>query len=131
MKIFYADDDADDRSLFCEALQVINPSIMLATANDGEEAITLLHQQPEKPDLIFLDINMPKMDGRETLIEIRRSKHLKDVPVVIYSTHIDSAQVNLFNQLGVFEFLTKPNTFEALHKLLTQVLKTYAKQSTW
>ena len=85
--IFLADDDEDDCMLFEDALREVNASTELATANDGVELMMLLGKTvPPPPDVIFLDLNMPKKNGFECLAEIRNSKQFKDIPVVIFST---------------------------------------------
>ena len=73
---FLVDDDADDVSIFKEILREVNPSIALVSAADGQEALKFLkHQQDNYPDVIFLDLNMPRMNGKECLSELKKDPH--------------------------------------------------------
>src|SRR3954470_20640516 len=83
--IILADDDADDRELFREALNETHKT-MFKTAKDGLSLMQLLKDGKELPDAIFLDLNMPRMNGHECLKEIKKDKHLRKIPVLIYST---------------------------------------------
>lgn len=88
--ILYVDDDEDDRVLFCEVLKGINPDYNLVVAKDGREAMDILNKETKKvPDIIFLDINMPLMDGFQTLVEIRKVERFQEIKVVMYSTGIN------------------------------------------
>ena len=85
--IFLADDDADDCMLFEDALREVSTSTELTTANDGVELINLMETSvPPPPDVIFLDLNMPRKNGFECLEQIRKTKKWASIPVVIFST---------------------------------------------
>src|SRR5688572_17478401 len=114
MTILYADDDVDDRELLSEAFQEIDPSISCRTVSDGREAIETLRQIIELPDFIFLDVNMPVMDGSNCLVELKKDSRLKVIPVIIYSTTIDQDEINRFYKLGASSYLQKPNNYEEL-----------------
>ena len=122
MKIFYADDDADDREIFCDVIQQINPAIKVVLSKDGQEALEFLKAQTQPPDFIFLDINMPRVNGIECLAELKSDNRLKTVPVIIYSTTADSMEVKKMILLGAEEFISKANSFdkvkESIHKVL-------------
>jgi CheY-like chemotaxis protein len=124
MNIFYADDDEDDREIFCIAIQQINPSIKVTFSRDGQEALKILNAQSILPDFIFLDVNMPKMNGAECLIELKSDHRLKNIPVVMYSTTSDTNEINKLIQLGAKDFIVKVPSFEKLrdsiHKVLTK-----------
>jgi CheY-like chemotaxis protein len=77
MTILYADDDKDDRDLLSEALEQIDPSISCITAHDGKEALSILQENRTLPDYIFLDVNMPVMDGKKCLTELKKNSKLK------------------------------------------------------
>ena len=85
MNILYVEDDPDDCDLFIEAIQKIS-DVQPATciiAKDGEEALAKLIDFPQNPDLIFLDINIPLLDGKELIAEVKKNNKLKNIPVMV------------------------------------------------
>ena len=85
--LFLIDDDPDDQHVFAEALSEIDGSVSLLTASNGLEALETLRKGSSRlPDLIFLDLNMPKMNGKQFLKELKSEPNLQDIPVVIYTT---------------------------------------------
>ena len=121
MNIFYCDDDRDDIEFFKKAVGKINPKINCITSLDAEEALTILAADERKPDAIFIDLHMPKFDGLECVIAIKRNKSLKHIPVIILSNGLGKHQIEQFNKLGVFRFVSK-TTFEDLESSLRHVL---------
>ena len=123
MNVLYADDDGDDREIFCEAINEINPAIKVVLGKDGEETLKILSVQKELPNLIFLDINMPRMDGLECLVKLKSDDRLKGIPVIIYSTTSSKSDESKIALLGASDFILKGNSFESvkesLHKILT------------
>jgi CheY-like chemotaxis protein len=114
-----ADDDADDKTLFCEALAEINPAITCHTAADGKEALDILAKdQIKKPDIIFLDINMPVMDGWQCLGRLKEDTEHKDIPVIMYSTSSYQRDIDLALESGAFCFFTKPSDYRELRSIL-------------
>jgi CheY-like chemotaxis protein len=113
--IFYADDDEDDIALLREAFVANNHSVNLIEASDGESALNYLLSLTDTdtwPCLIILDINMPRMDGKQALMRIKKHERLKDVPVIMFSTSNNQLDVVFFKQWGV-ELIQKPiNTKE-------------------
>lgn len=122
MTILYADDDRDDRELLIEALEVVNPSITCHHVDNGQQAIEQLRGDQCLPDYIFLDVNMPIMDGRTCLGILKRNERLSKIPVVIYSTTRDQDEINSLYALGATDFLLKPNSFEALCLSLNETI---------
>ncbi len=120
--ILLVDDDIDDQEMFMSALEFIDESIICYTAPNGYEAIMQLNSAEFLPDLIFLDLNMPVMNGVQFLREIKATHKAKDVPVVIYSTASDMQTIQEAKQLGAFEFITKPEKFSELVGLLHGLL---------
>jgi CheY-like chemotaxis protein len=114
MIVFYADDDPEDCQLFAEALQQIDPDLRPIIAKDGKQALALLDQMPELPDYIFLDINMPLVDGKKCLIEIKKNPRLNEIPVIMYSTTSDTSEIQQYYKLGAHDFLIKPTDFTVL-----------------
>jgi len=121
MVVLYVDDDADDLQLFGEAVKEVDSSIIFLAASSAEEALKFLHGEL-LPDQIFMDINMPVMNGMECLALIRKSEHIKDVPVVMLSTSQNKTDIEQSNALQA-DFISKPNSFRSLVAELTTRLK--------
>lgn len=102
------DDDEDDRDFFMQVLEDIFPGMVCETAANGRMALDKLNGGV-RPDLIFLDLNMPLMNGHQFLQEIRNHKHLTDIPVVILSTSADSQTIRETLSMGARHFITKPD----------------------
>ncbi len=107
MTLLIVDDDSDDRMFFRDAVKEINPGYELLEACDGEEALNLLRKAVKLPDFIFLDLNMPYMNGRECLKELKADTTLKRIPVIIYSTTSFQEEIDGTKKLGAAHFLTK------------------------
>jgi CheY-like chemotaxis protein len=114
MVIFYADDDQEDCDLFIEALQQIDPDIKCIIAKDGREALAYLEHTRDLPQYIFLDINMPLVNGKKCLIQIKKNMRLKNIPVIMYSTTSDTNEISEYYKLGAHDFLIKPHNFNVL-----------------
>ena len=122
VSILVADDDADDRLMIKDALEESRLTNEIHFVENGEELMKfLLDSKNQKPGLIFLDLNMPKMDGREALREIKAHPDLKRIPVVVLTT--SKAEEDIFKtyNLGVNSFVTKPVTFESLVSVIKEV----------
>jgi two-component system response regulator len=112
--IALADDDPDDRVLVREALTEARVPHELVELGDGTELLAYLRSDEPLPHLVLLDLNMPRMDGREALQAIRRDDRLRAVPVIILTTSRDHEDVVRTYELGANSFITKPNTFPGL-----------------
>lgn len=121
--ILVCDDDEDDRMLTQQALEDAHVSNDLRFVQDGEQLLDYLYQRGQyagengtapRPGLILLDLNMPKMDGREALKIIKEDKTLHDIPIVVLSTSSLDQDIVRSYQLGVNSFITKPVTFPGL-----------------
>jgi CheY-like chemotaxis protein len=120
---FIVDDDPDDQELFIEALRGIDESCTCVTAFNGEEALQkLVMGTLILPDFIFLDLNMPKMNGKQFLSEMKNNNDFKDIPVIIYSTSSEKNDILETTRLGASFFLQKPNRFEELSRALTNII---------
>ena len=119
MKILLVDDDTDDCLLFCEAINLIDKNIECVIVENGKEALLAL--KTLVPDIIFMDINMPVLDGKQCLREIKSTEFLKNIPVVICSTSSDQAEINGILNLGA-GFMTKPVYFDLLVTSLKQFI---------
>src|SRR5688500_892323 len=86
LQILLADDDEDDRFFFQMELSVFSLRSKLTMVEDGEKLMNYLHVQKKLPDVLFIDLNMPKIHGEECLAEIKKTAKLKSLPVVVQST---------------------------------------------
>jgi len=120
--LLLVDDDPDDQEFFKLALQSIREEITFAAAGNGQEAFDLLCTQTCMPDLIFLDMNMPLMNGLTFLKKIKATTDLKHIPVIIYTTSDEKQEMNLAKTLGAADFVTKPTRFNDLCQLLREKL---------
>jgi CheY-like chemotaxis protein len=121
--ILIIDDDDEDIELLCEAVNEINPHIICKTAGNGKDALNiLLSKGNQLPDYIFLDMNMPKMNGKQCLKEIKQNKLMDHIKVIMYSTSKLTADVNESLELGAVNFWTKPSNFTILKQELTLLL---------
>ena len=121
--LLLVDDDDDDSFLFREVLNEVDSSVKLLNAQNGKEALELLWQQHSvMPDLILLDLNMPKMDGKECLAELKKDDFLSQIPVFIYTTSSSSTDIEYTLQLGAQCFITKPASFRDLQTLLEVIV---------
>jgi CheY-like chemotaxis protein len=124
MNIYIADDDTDDIDFFQEALTEVDESASLGCGKNGVELMKkLLYPELPVPDIIFLDINMPLMNGLECLKEIKQHLHLKDIPIVMYTTSALQSTIELAYKLGASLLVEKPSEFDDLKNMLTSILK--------
>lgn len=122
--VLLIDDDHDDHEFFIEALRDIDESINCQSMFDSEEALKFLKEENQKlPDLIVLDTNMPKLNGRQILAELKSDPALRDIPVVMYSTFFSDRDNDEFTKLGVASYLAKPSKFGDFRNLLSQILR--------
>jgi CheY-like chemotaxis protein len=120
---FLVDDDIDDQEIFIAAVNEVDNTIRCVSVDNCEEAIDKLRsEENDLPDFIFLDLNMPRLNGRQCLAELKKLAHLKHVPVIIYSTSSLKKDIEETTKLGADMFLTKPSKFDDLCNVLTQLL---------
>jgi len=122
--VLCVDDDPDDRELIRNAIFKVDPSYTVVYATNGKEALQYLSLQDGKelPCLVILDINMPVMDGKQTLIEIKKIKKLNDVPIVIFTTSNHPADFHFCEKYGV-ELVTKPANFRQITEEAQRLLQ--------
>jgi CheY-like chemotaxis protein len=121
--ILIVDDDLDDRSTFCDAVIEVDGELSCLMATSGLEAFELLqHPGSRLPDLIFLDLNMPKQNGKVFLTRLKKLNNLSHIPVIIYSTSKLQKDIDECSRLGAIHFLTKPNSFNDLKTALRNIL---------
>lgn len=119
--IVMADDDIDDTEMFCEALVDVSKDIICHCALNGNEVMEILSNLTEKPDLIFLDLNMPVMDGWECLKLLKKDKQCHDIPVIMISTSSHKNDIDTALSLGAIGYFVKPNNFNDLKFVLHSI----------
>lgn len=117
-----ADDDFEDRMLLIDAVKSLEADIEIIEAGDGFELLEILQsKKPSKQSLIILDMNMPKLNGLETLEKIRSFTKLAFIPAVMLSTSNNRELIESAKKLGAKRYFTKPNTFDDLKKIARQL----------
>jgi CheY-like chemotaxis protein len=137
--ILLADDDQDDNILFQDILDELPLPTHLTTVFNGEQLMQLLNETKDQlPDVLFLDLNMPRKNGFDCLLEIKRSEKLKLLSVIIFSTSYDPEIVNLLYKNGAQYYIRKPNSYAKLkndiHHALILTAQTnieYQRQETF
>src|SRR4051812_7578026 len=114
-KFLLIDDDQDDKELFCEAIAAIDEQIVCYAETSGLKALDKLNNKKiDKPDVIFLDVNMPIMDGWQCLSMLKSSEAHNGIPVIMYSTSSQAEDIQKAQQMGAASFFTKPTDFKRL-----------------
>ena len=126
--LLVADDDEDDQILMQEAIKKSKLEVNLHLVKDGEELLHYLKHQGKysktnfpRPNLILLDLNMPKKDGREALKEIKANDELRQIPVIIFTTSERKEDIYRSYNIGGNSFITKPVTFEGLVNVMETI----------
>jgi len=122
MTILYVEDDPEDQEFFRDALLIIAPHTTCYFASSSHEAFRIMHKIIVPPDYIFLDINMPEMNGKEFLKVIKANPGLKNIPVIVYSTSNSHTDIDECRQLGAVDFIVKPNDFASICETLKRYL---------
>ncbi len=123
LRLLLADDDADDRELFSEAISEIDPSIILMMVEDGEKLMKQLKGIAVVPDIIFLDLNMPRKNGKECLLEIQHDQELQKIPIIIYSTSISTKDIHEVWSRDVKGFMRKPDSYTKLKEFVEKIIR--------
>jgi CheY-like chemotaxis protein len=129
LNILLADDDTDDRFFFEKALKEIPILTNLITVNNGEELMNYLTTNTKHlPDVVFLDLSMPRKTGYECLIEIKEDEKLKNIPVVMFSTSfthgidLEQSLMTTLSKMGAQNYIRKPSDFEKLKQVIQAAL---------
>ena len=113
--ILIVDDDSDDRDLFTQALHEADNSVLCVYATDGHSALSKLGEPGFTiPDYIFLDLNMPMMDGKECLVQLKKLPVIQNVPIIVFTTSGLHEDAKATRSLGASLFFTKPDIFARL-----------------
>lgn len=126
LHVLLVEDNLGDVRLTQEAFREANRSIHLHVASDGVEAMAFLRQEDAhahapRPDLILLDLNLPRMDGREVLAQIKADAHLKTIPTVILTTSESEADIIKSYQLQANSYLSKPVQLDAFDNVVKSI----------
>ena len=116
------DDDEDDQEIFNLAIEEFSQNISCTAISDARIAMKILENKELYPDVIFLDLNMPVMNGQQFLKEIKQKDELKEIPVIIFSTSFHDATIDSTIQLGATNFVTKPGSVNELVTILKPLL---------
>ncbi|GGM97788.1 two-component system response regulator [Dyadobacter beijingensis] len=130
VRILLADDDNDDTFLFQEALEQVPIATDLSVAENGMELMQMLRNSTGKPDIIFLDMNMPVKNGLECLAEIRATPGHEAIPIVILSTSVAQYLWESAYRCGANLYIQKPTSFNGLVEILTKCLLDSAATTT-
>src|SRR3954471_7056424 len=120
-RVLLIDDDKDEHEIFKKELHRYNPSLKFFSAYDGQEGFDFLLK--ELVHYIFLDINMPVMNGIDLLRLIKKDESLKDIPVIIYSTSDGRGYKKMALDLGAEIYFTKPTTIQGMYKIFETVFE--------
>ncbi len=121
------DDDEDDREIFLSVIQNILPGATLTIAINGQDALAKLND-PSVPHVIFLDLNMPLMNGKRFLAARKENRIIDSIPVVILSTSSDQSTIREAIELGALYFVTKPDRYSGWEGALRNVLDNFFLQ---
>jgi len=122
-KILLTDDDADDAEIFRQALRQVDPTIQFVHVDSGHIFFDYLHDEKnDKPDIIFLDLNMPEMNGWQCLAKIKNEKKFDEIPVIIYTTSSNPREYEIAQDLDAHGLVTKPSDPKVLKKILDIIL---------
>lgn len=123
-KIFLIDDDFDDQEFFSLAVKKLNELNECIFARDGRYGLDMLQADENfQPDYVFIDYNMPRMNGLECLAEIRRMDRFRDTPVYIYSTTDNPTTMDDSKRLGATGYIVKPSGLQVLVELLKVIIR--------
>ena len=123
IKIILADDDEDDRLFFTDAFDELKITTRVKTFNDGVYLMDYLNGEGSLlPNVLFLDLNMPRKSGMECLKEIKQNSKFKDIAIAIYSTSASEEDIEKTFVLGANIYIKKPSDFKTLKNVLSEVV---------
>jgi CheY-like chemotaxis protein len=137
LKILLAEDDADDRFFFAKALNELSIDTHLTMVHDGEALMEYLSEHLQNlPDVVFLDLSMPRKSGFECLTEMKDDPQLMGLPVIMFSTAYprdntyEQSIIKMLINIGAHDFIRKPNDFVGLKAVLFASLSTLTAHKT-
>lgn len=123
LTIFYTDDDEDDLSIFTDAVELVSKDIQLLTYNGGQKLLNAIKNPSPKPNVVFLDLNMPGKNGFDVLIELQNAEIVNTIPIIIFSTSNDPFIIEKCRALGANYFVTKPVLMEDMIKIIKHAIE--------
>ncbi len=123
LTIFYTDDDLEDLEFFREVTDSLEQDVELVTLNSGEALLEVLDNPPPKPHLVFLDINMPGLNGFDVLEKVRKTENFSKLPVIMFTTSNDEGIIERSFNLGANFFVQKSGNFPNLKKSIEHAMK--------
>ncbi|HEY0092031.1 MAG TPA: response regulator [Flavobacterium sp.] len=118
--IFYADDDEDDLMFFKEAIEEMHYNAFFF--DQAGKMLYAMHNPPPKPYIVFIDLNMPGLDGYDLIKDIRKTPEFNDTPIVILSTADEECIIKRCRELGANYYVTKANALRGLQKSIEHVM---------
>lgn len=122
LHLLLADDDIDDCEFFKDAIDEISKPVNLTILNNGVELMEFLSSHPNHPNMIFLDLNMPRKSGMECMAEIKAIDTLSHIPIIIYSTSLDTTVMNSLYQMGAHHYIQKPAEFTHIKNVIQKTI---------
>lgn len=116
--VLYVEDDLDDQVIFNECVRHVRPDLICKFAKDGFEALRMLQSMTVKPACIFIDVNMPMMDGNQLLAKIKSNPAISDIPCYMLSTSKNTQHIKQALEAGAEDYLVKPAVYIDFQKLL-------------
>jgi CheY-like chemotaxis protein len=121
--VLYADDDVDDKDWVTDACKAVDQTLQMVFVDNGRQVIDYLLGKPaQMPALIVLDLNMPELDGRQTLQKLKSLPEYQEIPVAIVTTSANNMDREVCQRLGASIYLTKPDTHKAWQDIVRQLL---------
>ena len=120
--ILHIDDDEEDQEIFLTVINDISDSLNCYSFNNASEALKQLIEEKITAEIIFIDLNMPVMNGLDFLTAIKKMDVFKNIPVIVFSTFADYTTIQSLKAAGAYDFITKPDTFNQLTNLLKPLL---------
>lgn len=122
-KILLAEDDKDDQDFFHDFLHEREDIYLLPIASNGEELLEYLHNTTELPDAIILDQNMPKLNGLQTLQQLKDTSRYSDITVMVYSTSTDDNLIKESSMLGATLVVSKPSSYKGYQRMIDELIR--------
>jgi CheY-like chemotaxis protein len=122
--VLIADDDIDDTELLSDALNELEEDVEITVVNNGQSVLEQLQKLPVStgaPCVLVMDMNMPKMDGRETVVAIKNHAHLQNLPILLFSTSKNKTDELFAEKWGV-RYFQKPDTVQGLHEVVRVIV---------